>query len=327
MILTGVLVALTIAEVTLRLIGFGVVTPQMSFGMHARTALDTGYFVPDATLFWKVSRGANARSGRAANFVHPDQLLPPPGVRKRLLVLGDSCSRVTVNGPPYSAHLQAALGRAEWEVLNASVPGYSSYQGLIWLRSQLLDAEPDVVVVFYGWNDHWRTTGMTDREYERSIKPTYVRLLTLFKGRADPPPFRVSLDEYRENLQSIIDEVGAGGGRVILIANPYGFTPEILERYIEDNYLVAGDSAEDLHRAYLDVVREFAGGDGVTVLGADVIFPALGRATPLLRRDGIHFTDAGHRAMGALLAELIRSGRGGDGTAAPALLAAARRAL
>jgi lysophospholipase L1-like esterase len=321
------LVAVTAGELILRAIGFGQLTPQMSFGVRAKQALEGGYLTPDPTLFWKARRDVRRRSQRAAHVVHPDIGIAPRGMRKRLVVLGDSCSRLVSSGLPYPAFLQAELGKDGWEILNASVAGYSSYQGLLWLRLQLLDADPDVVVVYFGWNDHWRTPGRTDRQYERSIQPSRLRLLGLLSRRPDPPPFRVPLEEYRENLQSIIDEVSRTGGRVVLVAAPYRFSEKNEQRYVANAYLLPDDEAVSLHRSYLDVVREFIGREGVTVLGADAVFSALSDTPSLFRDDGIHFTNEGHRVMAALLAEQILSGAGLEGTAAPELLEAARRSL
>ena len=323
----GLAVGLVIAEAVLRLTGFGVVTPQMNFGMHARIAIDQGLFLADPELFWKTRTEISPAFERRAKIVHPDRPIGPRGNKSRLIVLGDSCSRITDGDLPYSAHLEAALGRSEHEVLNASVPGYTSFQGLAWLRSQLLDADPDVVVVYFGWNDHWRTTGWSDHEYARSLKPASLRLLNLFRRRPYPPPFRVSPDEYRENLEGIVDEVTGRGGKVVLVAAPYRLSREAQGQYIKDNYLVPGDNAESLHREYLSVLREFIGREGVSVLGADEIIDALKDTTPLLRADGIHLTDPGHLVMGTVLAECIRTGEGSDGTAPAALLEAARGAL
>jgi len=327
LVVFGVLVAATASELILRVIGFGQLTPQMSFGVRAKQALEGGYLAPDPTLFWQARRDVRRRFQRAAHIVHPNTPIAPRGMRKRLVVLGDSCSRLVSSGLPYSAFLQAELGRDGWEILNASVAGYSSYQGLLWLRLQLLDAEPDVVVVYFGWNDHWRTPGRTDRQYERSMQPTRLRLLGLLSRRPDPPPFRVPLEEYRENLQSMVDEVGRIGGRVVLVAAPFRFSEKNEQRYVANAYLLPDDDAVSLHRSYLDVVREFVGREGVTVLGADAIFVALSDTPPLFRDDGIHFTNEGHRVMAALLAEQIRSGAGLDGTAASELLGAARKSL
>jgi lysophospholipase L1-like esterase len=327
LVLFGVSVALLAGELFLRAIGFGQLTPQMSFGLRARQALEQGYFEPDQTLFWKPRPNRNPRFQRAANLVHPDTPIAPRETRRRLIVLGDSCSRLVLSGLPYSASVQTELGSDDWEVLNASVPGYSSHQGLRWLQSQLLAADPDVVVIYFGWNDHWRTPGRTDRQYEQSMRPGRLRLLNLLSRRPDPPPFRVPRDEYRENLRSMIDAVVRSNGRVVLIAAPYRFAEKNQRSYLKNAYLLPEDDAVAIHRSYLDIVREFSGEAGVAILGADVIFDTLGETPPLLRDDGIHFTDEGQLAMGALIAEQIRSGAGGDGTAAPALLNAARRAL
>ena len=327
LVLFGVLVAALAGELFLRAIGFGQLTPQMSFGVKTKNALERGYFAPDQTLFWKARRDRKPRFQPEANFVHPDTPIPPRGAQKRLVVLGDSCSRLASSGPPYSEFLQAELGEDDWEVLNASVAGYSSHQGLLWLRLQLLEADPDVVVVYFGWNDHWRTPGQTDRQYQRSIRPSRLRLLGLLSRRPDLRPFRVPLEEYRENLQSMIDEVVRAGGRVVLVAAPFRFTEENRQRYLDNGYLLPDDDVLPLHQSYIDVVREFIGREGVTVLGADAIFAALGDTPVLFRDDGIHFTNDGHRIMGALLTEQIQSGAGVEGAAAPELLEAARRSL
>lgn len=325
LVVFGVLVVALAGELFLRATGFGQVTPKMSFGSNAATALDRGYMVPDQTLFWKGNPDRIPHLRPVGHFVHPDAPITPRGTRKRLIVLGDSCSRLVQGGLPYSAPLEAELGSKDWEVLNASLPGYSSYQGLLWLRSQLLAADPDVVVIYFGWNDHWRTTGQTDREYEQTIRPGRLRLFNLLNRRPDPPPFRVPLAEYRENLQTMIDDVLRGGGRVVLIAAPYRFPEENKKRYVANASLLPSDDVVSLHQSYRDVVREFIGKDNVSVLAADLVFAELGKTPALLRDDGIHLTNEGHRVMGALLAEQIRSGSGRDGTAAPALLDAARR--
>ena len=327
LVLFGVLVAALAGELFLRAVGFAQQTPQLSFGEGLGRELARGYFETDQTLFWKPRRNRNPRFQRAANLVHPDSPIPPRGTRRRIIVLGDSCSRLVLGGLPYSASVQAELGSDDWEVFNASVPGYSSHQGLRWLQSQLLAADPDIVVIYFGWNDHWRATGRTDREYEQSIRPGRLRLLELLRHRPDPPPFRVPRGEYRENLRSMIDAVIGAGGRVVLVAAPYRFVEKNQRHYVEDAYLLPGDDALAIHRSYLDIVREVSGHEGVAILGADVLFDALGDTPSLLRDDGIHLTIEGQRVMGALIAEQIRSGAGSDGTAAPALLSAAHRAL
>jgi len=322
----GLLVALVLAEVLLRVVGFGVVTPEMSFGMNTRSALEQGRFEADADLFWKLPATAGPAE-QAINALHPDLPVPSPDGRPRVLVLGDSCSRLSLKVHPYSAMLQERLATDGAQVFNASVPGYSTHQGLVWLRSRLLALEPDVVVVYFGWNDHWRATGMTDRDYAASLAPSGLRLATLLRPRPDTAPFRVPLDHYRDNLEAIVGEIRGAGARAVLVAAPHNLTNEARVRLVQTGYLSPADDLRAIHGSYLDVVRSFIGRDGVAVLSADRLFADIGGRGPLLHRDGIHLTDDAHRAMAAALALLISEGEGADGRIPPRLLTAARLAV
>ena len=326
LLFVGLIAALMMAELALRVTGFGKLAPAMSFGMNTRSALEQGRFVTDDDLFWKLP-AAQSPADQAINAVHPDIPVPDPDGTTRVLVLGDSCSRLSINELPYSATLQQHLAGDGVQVFNASVPGYSSYQGLVWLRTQLLGLQPDIVVVYFGWNDHWRATGMTDRDFAASQSPARLRLLDLVTRRPDVAPLRVPETQYRENLQAIVDEVRTVGGRLVLIAAPHRFTSEARLRLVQTGYLHADDDLGALHGRYLDVVRSFAGAPDVAVFSADRLFDDLGRRVPLLHRDGIHLTDDAHRAMAAALALMIREGEGAEGTIPPRLLTAARLAI
>jgi lysophospholipase L1-like esterase len=58
---------------------------------------------------------------------------------------------------PYPARMENALRRANpgrvIEVIPLAVPGYSSHQGLAWLRRDIGELQPDVVTLLFGWND------------------------------------------------------------------------------------------------------------------------------------------------------------------------------
>lgn len=326
LMLGGLVVALIAAEIILRVIGFGVLTPDMSFGMNTRSALEQGDFEPDGHLFWKLPLNQNPAFDQAIGAVHPDKPIRAKGNRERVLVLGDSCSRLSFRSLPYSDALLIHLA-GDTEVLNASVPGYTSHQGLAWWRHQLRDASPDVVVVYFGWNDHWRMTGWTDRLYARRISGWSPRLFALVEQPADPPPLRVPPNEYRENLRDLVDGIRDAGGRAVLVVAPSSFTPEARRRLVDTGYLRPDDDVREIHEQYLDVVRSFAGEENVSVLGADQVFRDLGSQIPLLQRDGIHLTDAAHHVLGALLAQTIRHGTGADGQSSSELLGVARAAL
>lgn len=49
--------------------------------------------------------------------------------------------------------LRGRYGREEVEVINAGVPGYTSWESLINLQLRVLDLAPDLIVVYHGTND------------------------------------------------------------------------------------------------------------------------------------------------------------------------------
>ena len=99
----------------------------------------------------------------------------------RIVVLGDSVTfgyrvpvafkkekpaEFDVAEKPYSALLEDALrakfpGR-EFEVLPLACPGYTSGQGLAWLKRDIATLAPDIVLACFGWNDV-RSAGLPDR--------------------------------------------------------------------------------------------------------------------------------------------------------------------
>ncbi len=99
----------------------------------------------------------------------------------RIVVLGDSVTfgyRIPVahhrenpadfdiSEKPYPVLLAELLRKKfpgrEIEVIPLACPGYTSGQGLAWLRRDIAKLQPDVVLACFGWNDV-RTAGLPDR--------------------------------------------------------------------------------------------------------------------------------------------------------------------
>lgn len=297
----AVVAALFVGEVVLRLIGYGRVTPELNFGVNTTMALEQGNFLPDTGLFWKIP--SHPRDAQF-NVLQPDVPLPPPGDRRRILVLGDSCSRLSQNLPPYSVLLGDTLG-ADYEVWNAAVPGYTVWQGRAWWRRQLHAGDFAVAIVYFGWNDHWRSTGTTDPDFAQRQARRAPRLLTLFDRLPATPPLRLSPGDYRQTLTSLVEEMQAAGVRVILVAAPTNLTREAKQRLLQTGYLIPGDDAVALHRQYLGVLVEVARATEAEILNAVGIFSAQADPTKLMLRDGIHLQDLGHRVMASVLAPVV----------------------
>jgi lysophospholipase L1-like esterase len=305
LILGGLLAPLLLAELGLRLAGYGMVRPELRFDMATRSGLESGRLVSDNDLFWRDPGGPPSEAERTMRLIRVGDAVPPRNGKLRIIVLGDSCSRLSVRGWPYSVLLERSLDPQRVEVFNASVPGYSTHQGLIWLRKQLLDWQPDLVIVYFGWNDHWRSTGLTDRQYAATLSPAHLRLASLLRRRPEPPPLRVPLADFRDNLRALAEAVTRSGARALFLTAPAHLVPENIGRLRQNGYLLSGDDAGTLHREYTQAVRELDQGSGVRIFDAAEIFTAIDDPQILLHRDGIHPTDVGHAVLAAVLGDAI----------------------
>ena len=184
-------VLLLLAEVSIRLFGrhidpleVFVTSPQLRSDTQGETT--AGLFEFDPQLVWRLK--PNLRqfwwdytpvSTNAAHLRLDHEVGPKRG--RRIVCLGDSVTfgyRVPVvadrNQPtkfdpaakPYPAllevHLRERFPQQEIEVLPLACPGYTSGQGLAWLRRDIDQLKPDVVTVCFGWNDV-RAAGLPDR--------------------------------------------------------------------------------------------------------------------------------------------------------------------
>jgi len=77
----------------------------------------------------------------------------------RILALGDSCTWgwQVAQDETYPHELQQLLneqyGARRYRVINAGAPGYTSYQGLTFLRDTGLQLHPAIVIIGFGFND------------------------------------------------------------------------------------------------------------------------------------------------------------------------------
>ena len=77
----------------------------------------------------------------------------------RVVCMGDSCTMgwEVLNHQTFCHVLKELLAKSlsiTVETINAGVPGYTSFQGLHQLQTQIRSLEPDVIVFSYCWNDH-----------------------------------------------------------------------------------------------------------------------------------------------------------------------------
>lgn len=193
----------------------------------------------------------------------------PPGTF-RVLALGDSCTFGVISPgqtnalgyvrEPYPQRLERLaaeeFGPGAVEVLNAAVPGYNTYQGIMLLRTTLRGLSPDLITARFGWNDLFMSAGAAAGKAFREPATAAGRaaqdlllhtaiyrfsqrlgmaLGPALRRRASVPPSRpaawrpnIPLEQYAHNLRRIADLGRAQGVEVWFLTTPHAF---LLDEY------------------------------------------------------------------------------------------------
>jgi lysophospholipase L1-like esterase len=218
-------------------------------------------YVPDPELFFRLA--PNLDVGETSNprifdlrtdsrgLRSREPLLPRPAGTFRILTVGDSCTFGSGAGQSgtYPAqlerHLTTARAEPRFEVLNAGVPGFTSYQALRFLETEGFSLGPDAVVFATGINDASPATAgskrrfgegrmLSDREYAEALRSNrrlgITRLLWRAGlglagggGAADEPDGvkrRVAPGEYAANLESFVEASRARGALPVIVVWP-----------------------------------------------------------------------------------------------------------
>jgi lysophospholipase L1-like esterase len=233
----------------------------------------------------------------------PEFPIQKPSGMKRIVCMGDSstlgwgvkddetfCYRL--------ARLLQTNIRARIETINAGVFGYTSHQGLHQLKTRIVQLHPDIIIFSYNWNDH--SAGIPLHEQEGSQRDKDLGSATngfqnwqrkLFELKvfqfmdsgyyhirrpaerqiddADeedgsiPRVLRVSADDYRQNLNELIQVARAHGVVPILMTQPFRHrvnddpeTRYLLSKQFEYNGIMI-QAGEAQHVEVVDLVPVF----------------------------------------------------------------------
>lgn len=245
----------------------------------------------------------------------------PPGVR-RVLCLGDSCTFGAAH--PYPEILQQILdARApgRFEVLNGGVIGYTSLHGLEWFERELSPLRPDVVTLYFGWNDMWREKDSAVRAwFKRRVAGeaaprlrSYLweaasRGLTYVESSFGRSSLQVPPEQYRAVLARFARLGRERGFEPVYLTAPSGFdgdrTPQWLVR---QGFVARGDSAAQLRRTYNRIVVEVTERERLPLVDGAADFERSGGRALFgdPDYDPIHPNDAGYRRIAAALADRL----------------------
>lgn len=157
-----------------------------------------------------------------------------------LVAFGDSTTAPREETKVYAESLAEAFADRGWdvEVLNAGVGGNTTRKAKSRFEADVLSRSPSMVIIQFGIND------------------------SAIDVWEDPPVSdpRVSLDEYRANLEYFIDEIRQRGGTPILMTpNAIRWTPPSLKLYGRAPYDPDDEDGFNFSlEKYVEVVRQIA---------------------------------------------------------------------
>ena len=236
-------------------------TPQQK--MQVANPQQSGIFEGDPLLLWRLKPNLDhvywdftVVSTNAQSFRADYPIGAKPAGTFRIVCLGDSVTfgyRVPPVWPekpndynpewqPFPVLLEKELRNANpnrsIEVFPMAVPGYTSHQGLAWLRRDIGYLQPDVVIASFGWNDvsmsdvpdraaidtRWWPVAirwLVDHSQAFAHGTRWLRSRNQAKPGAHVPEPRVSQKEYVDNFNAIVRLAKDHGAGVIVIGAPY----------------------------------------------------------------------------------------------------------
>jgi len=298
------------------------------------------YFRRHATLFWELVPNRTIRGDFIAKgeyhinsrgFRGPEFPINKSSDVIRLCCIGNSCTFgwEIPEGKTYSDLLKVELEKRypaqKFEVINCGVPGYTSHQGLVLLKEKILAFRPDLITLSFGWNDIWGAgRGITDRQ-QKILSPfviwlqnnlAYLRTYRLMKylllGLTEKkglesfdlehPAYRISPNEYRENLEEIHR-----------IATENGIVPIFLTSPAPDaaTYFGAGaqtqlDKLFRIHEEYNQIILNLRDQKRFWVVPLATYFGNQPDFFDPKLKDYIHYNERGHAYVAEIIASFIK---------------------
>lgn len=305
-----IIVFFAVIESILTAVDFQYEVPAFIFeGKNEFGGIEVSHTVPDTELLFRFEPGGWF-AGRHINSMGFREREVDPVKKEgtiRVICMGDS---VTAQGlPGYSEYLNGLLdakppASQPWEAFNMAVHGYSIHQGLALFRRQVRQLKPDIVTVYFGWNDHWLNVQSDEMIMAVRVHPVVGRIFELLLKKRifmalhalinpvtrqqpglDNKVFRVPPDRYEKLLKQLAAEIKAAGAIPVLITAACRPMPE---SEVGKERIRSREQGDSIHREYIAITRNVAADTKSPLLDLEEILkgPECDR---FFAADGIHF--------------------------------------
>jgi lysophospholipase L1-like esterase len=249
---------------------------------------------PDSLLFWSLRPYAEAPDG--TRWINSDGLRGPEvGVKTpgelRILSLGES-STFAAQMPYeqcYSSRLEQLLNSAsppgQVRVLNAGVPGYTLFQGVQFLTHRGLRLQPDIVLLYFGFNDFLPIAHLARRTDDHGPDSRALNDWELYELRQTPGRRLTSFLTARSNLYRGLLRLVRGDGAARI--RPASRSPRVPEDHRQRLLRRAFEFCRDhgiqlviiipIYRSFDDhaaLLRGFAAAERLPVVDLPAVLPA-----------------------------------------------------
>lgn len=209
--------------------------------------------------------------------------------------------------------LRAANPNKQIEVVTMAVPGYTSHQGLAWLRRDIDLLKPDLLTISFGWNDASFGDVPDSEAIKTNWRAVIVRWLVdhsqafahathWLRARQPPgvtvvrPAPRVAQQDYLNNMVAMAQLGREKHAAVVILAAPY-----------RDRVTNAPEAAT--MQGYRDGLRSASNQNGIPFLELRELTPDAFPANQGLFGELIHPNHMGHRLLTSELLKLLAQNR------------------
>lgn len=313
-LLVGCALAFGISELTLRTLGFEwtLYPSKVQFGWPTPQTFQWRYR-PDAEFLW-VRKDMQQMLEPLRQSQHPS-----------IAFIGDSCTEMGVYVDQFRQQLQT-IRPDQYSVVALGTGGWSSWQGRAFFEKQVMPLKPAIAAFYFGWNDHWTSFGVEDKNMARyyeafPVLPEVSELRTVqmlnfflfrFHFKTVHQPNRVEPEDFYQNLVSFIASAKTNGIVPVILTAPSSHVRGKEPHHLWERHMQHLSELVPVHEQYVALARKAAQEHGAVLVDLYPYFrqfPPAQLEQQYFQNDGIHLQAAGDELIAQqILKSLLAAG-------------------